>query len=105
MTWHEKIKKAHLEVTDQVSHQVRMKSDRYFVWQEDGTNDFLAGGRHAERAVTGSTDLFSRLEYDPWAEAFEAAMDTEGISWRRNSVQFEEDTGITHYEWIWEVLA
>ena len=104
MTWYEKIVAAHLAVTDAVSHAGRMKSDRYFVWQEDGANDLLAEGRHAERVVTGSTDLFTKQEFDPWAEAFENALDEHHIAWQLNSVQHEEDTGFTHYEWLWEVL-
>ena len=104
MTWYEKIIAAHCAVTDAVSHAGRMKSDRYFVWQEDGSNDLTAEGSHAERAVTGSTDFFTKQEFDPWKETFENALDNRHIAWRLNSIQHEEDTGFTHYEWIWEVL-
>lgn len=105
-TWHDKIRAAHLAVTDQVSHSKRLKSDRYFVWQEDGANDFDAGGAHAERAVAGSTDLFTKQEFDPWARKFEKALDAApDIAWALESVQYEEETGVYHYEWTWEVLA
>lgn len=104
MTWYEKIISAHTAVTDAVSHGGRMKSDRYFVWQEEGNNDLLADGRHAEKAVTGSTDLFTKMEFDPWKEAFEQALDdTPGVCWRLNSVQYEPETGFWHYEWKWEI--
>ena len=105
MTWYERIVAAHLEVTSNVSHYIRLNSDRYFVWQEEGTNDFSADNRHQERAVTGSTDLFTKEEFDPWVEALEAAFDAHGISWVRSSVQYEEDTGFIHFEWIWEVMS
>lgn len=105
MKWYEKIIAAHLAVTDQVSHGGRMKSDRYFVWQEDGADDLIVDGTHGEKTVTGSTDLFTKREFDPWKDSFEAALDEyPEISWELNSVQFEEDTGIWHYEWIWSVL-
>ena len=68
MKWYEKIIAVHLAVTDQVSHAEHMKSDRYFVWQEDGANDLEADGLHVERAITGSTDLFTKQEFDPWKE-------------------------------------
>lgn len=55
--------------------------------------------------MTGTTDLFTKQEFDPWVEAFEEAMSSHGMAWYLNSVQFEEDTGFTHYEWAWEVLA
>lgn len=104
MTWYEKIIKAHTAVTDQVSHGGRLKSDRYFVWQEEGSDDLIADNVHAEKAVSGSTDLFTKREFDPWKDAFEAAMDAvPGLAWRLNSVQFEHDTGFWHYEWKWVI--
>lgn len=106
MNWFDRIVAAHTAVTDSVSHRYRLKSDRYFVWQEDGVNDLEADGRHIERAVTGTTDLYTKRENDPWKEAFEASMDNAPtIAWHLNSIQFEEDTGFTHYEWVWEVLS
>lgn len=103
MSWQERIIAAHLAVTDQVSHGQRMKSSRYFVWQEDGSNDLAAGNGHAERAVTGTTDLFTKREFDPWADALGESLSEYGIAWYLSSVQFEEDTGFWHTEWVWEV--
>lgn len=105
MAWYDTIKAAHLAVTDAVSHAKRIQSSRYFVWQEDGANDLEADGRHAEGAVTGTTDLFTKQECDPWVEALGESMSGCGISWYLSSVQYEEDTGFFHYEWVWEVLA
>lgn len=76
MTWYEKIIAAHTTVTDQVSHVQRLKSDRYFVWQEDGENLLCADDKHSTRVITGSTDLFTKQEFDPWREAFEQALAT-----------------------------
>ena len=104
MTWYEKIIKAHTAVTDKVSHGGRLKSDRYFVWQEEGSADLIADNIHAEKAVSGSTDLFTKQEFDPWKDAFETAMDAvTGLCWRLNSVQYEPDTGFWHYEWKWVI--
>lgn len=105
MKWYEKIIAAHTAVTDAVSHGERMKSSRYFVWQEDGSADFLADNVHQESAVTGTTDLYTKMEFDPWKDAFEASLNRcPGVTWRLNSVQFEKDTGFWHYEWIWSVV-
>lgn len=104
MRWYEKIIAAHTEVTDAVSHYERMQSDRYFVWQEDGGGDDLnADGRHVERIVTGTTDLFTKQEFDPWIDELGEAMSSYGIAWYLNSVQYEEETGFIHTEWVWEV--
>lgn len=105
MTWYERIIAAHTAVTDAVSHGQRLKSDRYFVWQEEASDDLEADGRHAEKAMQGTTDLFTKREFDPWREGFEAALDADSrIAWRLNYVGFEEDTGFWHYEWVWRVM-
>lgn len=103
MRWYETIIAAHTEVTDQVSHLERMQSNRYFVWQEDGANDLEADGIHAERAITGFTDLFTTVEFDPWADALGESLSSHGVSWYLRDVQYEEETGITHYTWDWSV--
>ena len=103
MTWYERVIAAHTAVTDAVSHGKRLNSDRYFVWQEEGGADLILNGRHAERGQRGTTDLFTKTEFDTWKESFEAAMDAAGLVWILNSTQYEEDTGFWHYEWIWGV--
>lgn len=105
MTWYERIIAAHTDVTDQVSHITRMSSERYFVWQEDGRNDLGANNRHAESAVTGSTDLFTKMEFDPWVDSLGESLSSHGVAWALNSIQYEEETGFYHYEWNWEVLG
>ena len=107
MSWYDKIIFAHREAAEgenAVSHGGRMKSDRYFVWMQDGTNDLLAENRHAEYAVTGSTDLFTKIEFDPWAGRLGREFDRCGISWSLRDVQYEPETGFWHHTWDWEVL-
>lgn len=103
MTWYERIIAAHIAVTDQVSHLQQLESDRYFVWAEDGANDLLAGNSHAERAMTGRTDFYTKQEFDPWAGALEQSFVDHGIAWSLVSVDYEEETGFIHYSWDWEV--
>lgn len=100
----ERIIAAHAAVTDVVGHGTKMKADRYFVWQEDGASDLLADGRRAERCITGTTDLFTRREFDPWKERFEESLEASGICWELISVQYEQQTGYWHWEWAWEVF-
>lgn len=103
MTWYERIIAAHTAVTDFVSHSARLASERYFVWQEDGSNDLAGDNGHGETAVTGTTDLYTKREFDPWADALGENLSSYGISWTLDNVQYEEDTGFYHYEWLWEV--
>lgn len=103
--WAQKIILAHRDVTNKVSHGGRLQSSRYFVWQEDGRNDHISDNAHTEICVTGSTDLFTKLEFDPWAEEIEAAFDARGISWAKTDVVFEPDTLFWHHAWDWQVLG
>lgn len=100
---YKRIVAAHAAVTDAVGHGTKMKAARYFVWQEDGARDLMADGRHAERCITGTTDLFTRREFDPWKDAFEESLEASGICWALNSIQYEPETGYWHWEWTWEV--
>lgn len=103
--WYERIVSAHLSVTQEVSHGQRLKSERYFVWQEDGSDDLAASNGHGERAVTGTTDLFTKVEFDPWAEQLGKALSREFIAWNLVGVEFEAETGFWHYSWDWTVLV
>lgn len=105
MAWHDKIISAHLEAAEgenAVSHGGRMKSDRYFVWKEDGLIGLAADNRYAEAAVTGTTDLFTKVEFDPWAARLGKALSRFGISWSLRDVQYEPGTGFWHHTWDWE---
>lgn len=86
-----------------VSHAARMKSRRYFVWEEDGGNDLNADNGHDETAMTGYTDLFTEVEFDPAARALGPAFDAAGIAWEYTGVSYEPDTGLFHHTWEWEV--
>lgn len=103
MRWYETIIAAHTAVTSAVSHGKRLKSERYFVWQEEGRDDLEANNRHVEKAQRGRTNLYTKIEFDPWKDDFERSLNRAGIAWRLNSSQYEEDTGFWHYEWIWAV--
>lgn len=104
MSWQETIIAAHTAVTDAVSHARRLQSDRYFVWQEDGSNDLAAGNGHGERAMTGVTDLYTKVEFDPWGDALGESLSGFGISWSLVLVEYEENTGFYHWSWDWEVV-
>lgn len=105
MTWYECIIAVHRAVTDQVSHGGRLKSRRYFVWQEAKPRDFIADGVHCERVHRGSSSLYTTQEFDPWAEKFEQAMNGQSnIAWKcEGKWPDEADTHLWHYEWSWEV--
>ena len=74
----------------------------YIVWAEDGDNDLSADNVHAERCFEGTVDLFTREEGDDLIEAVPSALEGVGAAYYLNSVQYEEDTGLLHFEWVWQ---
>lgn len=103
--WASAIIAAHNSVASgSVSHAGRLKSDRYFVWTEEDANDLTADNKHAEKAMSGYTDLFTKREFDPWAGQIEDAFDSAGISWNWTGFTYEPDTGFFHHSWEWSVM-
>lgn len=101
------VKSALLTVTDQVYHFERPQSlKRFIVWQEDGeTNSLMVNNRKAEQQITGTIDLYTQIELDPWIDQIQEALDaSEIMAWSLESVQYEDDTRLMHYEWSWTVV-
>lgn len=79
-------------------------SGDYGVWAEDGSNDLEADNLHSEHATTGTLDYFTRDDTGAPKTAIEAALEEGRAAWYLNSIQFEDDTGYIHYEWVVEWL-
>lgn len=75
----------------------------YIVWAEDSANDFIVDNKHAEFVMGGTIDLFTLEEDDPLMIAVPLALNDIPCAWDLNSVQYEEDTKLIHYEWSFEV--
>ena len=74
------------------------------VWAEDAENALYGNDHHAERVYQGTVDWFTRKDDGVDMAKVEAALDSAGAAWYLNSVQFEEDTGFLHYEWVFEAI-
>lgn len=99
------LKNALLAVTAEVYHfHAHKPSPPYIVWAEDGAGDMVvANGRMQNQAIAGTVDLFTDdPENTALFDGVQAALD-EVCAWELNSIQYEDDTGLTHYEWVWEV--
>ena len=81
------------------------QTDSYIVWAEEGeAGSIHADDKKVERVLTGTIDYFTKTENDPVVQQIEAVLDSDdGLAWKLNSVQREQDTGYIHYEWTWEV--
>lgn len=79
-------------------------SGDYGVYTPDGATDLEADDQHAEKAITGTVDYFTRSDGGTEKALIETALDgVEGLAWSLNSVQYENDTGYLHLEWAFEV--
>ncbi len=90
-----------------VYHYWRFGADApYCIWQEDGEVGLQGDNHKAEQGITGTVDYFTLTEYDGNIEAIQIALNgVENLSWRINSIQYEEDTNLIHYEWRWELYG
>lgn len=100
-----RVRDALLTVGAPVSHyEAAKQEDKYIVWAEDGSAATTwADGKLQGQVIQGTADYFTREEYDPNVEQIQTAFSDADIPFRLNSIQYETDTGYTHYEWVWEV--
>lgn len=73
------------------------------VWAEESANSLHADNGMGEQSPRGTLDYFTQSEFDPTVDTIQAKLQELGLAWELLSVQFEEDTGVIHYEWSWEV--
>lgn len=103
----ERVKTALAGLTDRCYHYTAAKNAKapYIVWAEDSeTNLCGEGSKVLERAVQGTVDLFTRSENDPLMVQIPEALNRGGTIHYLNSVQYEDETGLIHYEWVFTAV-
>lgn len=97
--------KSLLAVTPAVYHDDAAPDhpDQYIVWGIDGGDAYYADNTAAETSLTITVDLFTALEFDPLVDQLQALYNENQVPWYLNSVQYERDTGLTHWEWVIDV--
>ena len=60
---------------------------------------------HAEDLLEGTIDLYTRALRADAFNAISAKLRTLDLAYRLNSVQYESDTRLLHYEWVWQGLS
>ena len=93
------------QLGDIVYHYWRpVKTAPMCIWQEDGENSFRADTRSREQGITGTVDYYTQTEYDPNIDKVQTALNKVCSNWNINSVQYEEETKLIHYEWTFTVI-
>lgn len=74
---------------------------QYIVWAEDEeAQDLNADNAKIKQGIHGTIDYFTKTEFDSAVDDIQDGLnDLENVSWRLNSVQYEEETGFIHHEW------
>lgn len=96
----------HSQLGDIVFHYWRpITTGPMCVWAEDGEgNSFRSDRIEREQALTGTVDYFTQEEFDANLDKIQTALNTVCSNWSINSVQYEDATGLIHYEWSWTVI-
>lgn len=106
MTYQERVEqigKLHSAIGGNVHHYFRTQLKApYIIWQEDGSSQFDANDQVAEMTVSGSTDFFTKTEYDPTVDVIMDMFKMNGFLWKLDTIQYEQETGLIHYEFLWE---
>lgn len=72
----------------------------YMVWMEDGEDTSAEfNNKKEEQQIHGTVDYFTQTEFDPVVDNIQEALDAARVGFRLNSVQYEDDTKLIHYEW------
>ena len=105
MTCLNRLREEKLAVRPEVYHfRAHKPAAPYIVWADDGQGDAVrANGRLQNQVIAGTVDLYTGNPED--AGLFLAVQDAlDGVcAWRLNSIQYEDETELTHYEWVWEI--
>lgn len=79
----------------------------FCAWQEDRESSAFSGDNaKGEQEIEGVVEYYTPTEYDPVIDELQTAftgMKTEvhSFGWRLDAVQYEEESGLIHYSWVW----
>lgn len=101
------VKTALLTVTDNVRHFWYINPPAtYLVYAEDLPGDTVNGdGKQQKQTLQGTVDLYTKELNAGYPKRVQKALNDAGIPNRVNSIQGESETGILHYEWVFEVAS
>ena len=60
-----------------------------------------ANNRMSEQQLHGTVDLYTLEEYNPLIDEIQEALNEVMGGWSLNTVDYEDETNLIHYEWEW----
>ena len=89
-----------------VYHYFRPKLQApYCIWAEDAEASALHSSNHKqEQCISGTIDYYTLQEYDNTVDLIQEKLNTiENCGWSLNSIQYEDETNLIHYEWVFYI--
>ena len=80
-------------------------SGDYGVYSEDSADEAEFDNGVGEQAIGGTIDYFTRNDSPAIRNAIQGKLKELRIPWHLNSIQYEDDTGYIHYEWVWWIYG
>lgn len=80
------------------------QTDSYIVWREFGENTMPADDEVEETAARIAVDYFTKTEYDDTCATIRKALEEIGAAVDDARIDYEDDTGYTHYSMVCEVV-
>jgi len=78
--------------------------NRYCIWAEDTEATSLkADNIKSIQQLQGTIDLYSKQEFDPAVDAIQSVLNDAQIGFYQNSIQYEDETGLIHWEWVFYI--
>ena len=91
-------------LTANCTHYYRTNKFPAIVWAESGEEySFNSDNKKSEQRIIGTVDLFTKTEFDQLIDDVQTTLENLGLTWMLESVQYEDETKIIHYEWTWGV--
>lgn len=75
----------------------------YGVWAEDSAGHLYADDSVENQSIQGTVDLFWVNDKKDGFELVQEALKRSDVAWYLASIQYESDTRLVHYEWVFEV--
>lgn len=94
-----------LTVTERVGHGEQFKDEKnYIVWHEVRAIGLNGDNCQAEKGYRIAVDYYTKDEYDVNADKITELFNNDEIFADDAVIDFEPDTGYTHYAWTCEVV-
>lgn len=79
-------------------------ANTYGVVVQDDAQAIWGDGTLQEQSMIGTVHLFTKDPTGAPQAAVQEALGALDIAFYLNSVQYEDDTGYIHFEWVWECV-